>query len=519
MSSKNVTSIRYTSNPALEYTFGKVTDLFDQHQITENSEKIYVHALADSDFDTNRCVEQIMEFKRIISNKFKIEKPLNFYAIIRTATNKAKVLDGLNQQPNFFKDKNVSDNNKIIRLGNIKNIVFYYCPVFTDLTKFHVDVGVKFGRQIVVPNFKTDGLAFTLEFNRKYTKDYRTTDNPLDYSKKKLSEKTTEIMKKPLSDFYDMTVEAKEREIVHKKFSEETTKIIGEPAPGFDMTKLKNKDNSTETFIPLHNLPIEEQQKLKENLKKSSELGIPKPVFTFISSKGTNDVSLHEKLQNEFKKMEEGIRQKGSDFEKADTVTIRSEIPVQCPPSSNISNCDYDTKIRAFENVIKRHNLPNDFIAAIKGFYKKEVNEMDKIKNLSDDAILTYKLNRIHEYAAAFTSNNVYSKQEYDNLETYKKTYIKHHFLYENNVPFILIDSDTVNFNYYGNTVNDVQNIQDKLYYSLRSLVIDLKEIVKNNILFVKKIPIDQYVNTLTPSIKNRNEYIIKCYLLPKNKF
>jgi hypothetical protein len=526
----NVTTIKYVSDPVLEYKIGRTTDLFEQHQFVDNAEKVTCRATALSEFDVKSCIEQVNEFKRIISSKYKIEKPLNFYAIIRTATSKVQLLESLSQIPDFFKDRNISDSNKIIRLGNVKNVVFYYCPVFVDLMKYHVDVGVKFGRQIIIPNFRTDGLAFTLEFNRKFTKDYRA-DTSLDYSKKKLSEKTTEVMKKPLH--FEMTAEA--REINKKKPNEETTKIIGEPGSGFDTTKLKGQDpydpfshfpyNITENFVPIYCLPINEQNRLKENLNKNLEIDLPKP--SFISSKGTNDVSLTDKLRNEYKKIEENddlLKQVRTEFEKADTVTLRSEKPVgeyttgvDCSPS--ITSCDYDTKVRAFENVGKYRNLPNSFIAAVKGFYKKDAGELDKIRNFSDDAILTYKLGKILDYSAAFKENNVYSKQECENLETFRTSYVKHHFLYENDIPFILIDKDEVNFNFYGNTVTDNQHVQDKLYFSLRSLVVDLKEKVKNNILFVKKIPTEEYVNKLTPSWRNRNEFIIKCYLLPKNKF
>ncbi len=532
----NITTLKYFSNPALEYKIGKTTDLFEQHQFVDNAEKVFTKKEALSEFDVKPCIEQINEFKRIISSKYKIEKPLNFYAIIRSATSKDKLLEGLSQIPDFFKDRNISDSNKIIRLGNVKNVVFYYCPVFVDLMKYHVDVGVKFGRQIIIPNFRTDGLAFTLEFNRKFTKDYRA-DTSLDYSKKNLSEKTTEVMKKPLH--FEMTAEVRERS--KKKLSEETTKIIGEPGSGFDITRLRSQEpstpyNFTENFVPIHCLPINEQNRLKENLKKNLEIDIPNPAF--ISSKGTNIVSLTDKLRNEYKKIEENedlLKQDRSEFEKSDTVTIRSEKPVGeyttsstdtftttspdvgCSPS--ITSCDYDTKARAFENVGKYRNLPNSFIAAVKGFYKKDSNELDKIRNFSDDAILTYKLGKILDYSANFKENNVYSKQECENLETFRTSYVKHHFLYENDIPFILIDNDEVNFNFYGNTVTDNQHLQDKLYFSLRSLVVDLKEKAKNNILFVKKIPVEQYVNKLTPSLKNRNEFIIKCYLLPKNKF
>jgi hypothetical protein len=524
----NITTLKYVSDPVLEYKIGRTADIFDQHEIIMNAESIYCR-YGKEEFDVTSVTEQIEEIKRIISSKYRIEKPLNFYAIIRTATTKERILEELSTIPDFFKDRNVSDENKIIRLGNIKNVVFYYCPVFTNLMKYHVDVGVKVKRDIIIPNFKTDSLAFTLEFNRNFTKDYRSTRQPLDYSKKKISEKTTEVMKKSDIPYHaEMTVEERARSQKElflkerkKRLSEETTKIIGTPDPRFDITKLRTQEspippyNYTENFVPLHDLPITEQNRLKDNLKKNTEIELPKPVLN--SSKGTNDISLTDKLRNEYKKIEENY-------------DLIKQIENTCgesnnsgggnfSPSTTVSDCEYDTKARAFENVGRSKNLPNAFISAVKGFYKKEANEIDKIRNLSDDAILTYKLGKILDYANEFKENNIYSKQECENLFTYRTTYVKHHFLYESEIPFILVNTDEVSFNFYGNKIEDKQQIQEQVYFSLRSLVTDLKEKVKDNILFVKKVSPDEYANTLTPSIKSRNEFKIKCYLLPKNKF
>ncbi len=512
-----------------DYDVSAMESVFDQHQRVRVSKLVpCTSGAVPSVFNAESVVANIKEFRKLVSTRYVLEKPINFYAIIRTATPKSVLIEELSKLEDFYPDKNLSNHNSIVRIGNLKNIVFYHCPVFTDIKKYHVDVGLKLGKEIVIQRSSKDGLAITLEYDRDVVKDYRAKDNDKDFSKKKFEEKTTEIIKSKVVD----------------------------PTSGITLADLERVPNS----IPINKLPEKEKDLLKRLVSTTTPVSVKTPTLSVpILSLPPNEIkTIVEKTNALFKNVtippyhdnwkkshlplegrelqEEGsvegttgdLRQKWKLMEEAQDKAKETKSSYSSSVSLDnyrdvsisLETADYETKSRAFGNVGRGSNLPLKYIDKAKGFYKREERETDKLILLSDESVLVYKTEKMLEFANSFKENTLYDKNEMNNLDTYRTTYVKHQLLHENKIPFILIkENEAPSFTFYGNEVQDKQQIQDKTYYTLSALIKDFKEKAKDNLIFVRRVSPQEHVEALTPSWKNFNEFKVKCYFLPKNKF
>lgn len=477
---------------------------------------VEVNSQIPKKFNEDNCViDEVTKLKTRIINNFIITKPFNYYAIIRTPDIKWVVVESLKLVPGFYLDKNLNNSNKnkaIERIGNFGNIVFFYCPIFTKLNKYHIDFGIKFKDKILSPIKVFSQISFTLQFPRLVIKDaLRPTfdwkeddfEDSEPKTEKAFKDKTTEIIK---NESFDITkipssipiskLPPKERELIGKpiiftfegsvpitKLPEEEKKLIGK-SPAIKVNK--DVEDSLLSNKPI--LPIEKE---KAELEESEERLIKQIKEAFIKINKNEE----EKLLNIHEGTKLGVSSCG--------IGISENIL----NSSPVSGTDYETKKRCFGQVSKDSNLPEAFKSATKGFYIKEENELVILKKFSsEESILNYKLNRIYDYSEKM---NVYSKEEHDNLAKNKITYVKPEILGENGVKFVLVDSE-INLNYY-----DANSSKISIHMSptLHGLIAHLNKLSKEGVLFIKNIKEEDYLNSLVPSFKNHSEYIVKCYV------
>jgi hypothetical protein len=151
-------------------------DIKDYYQPLSEARKIPVPQNIVKNFDALPIIDLLEEYKQDIQNHYNIKSPFNFYAIIRTSDTKETVINELNKLTNFFQDKDAARNiqeGSSVRIGNKGNVVFYYCPVFTSLRKFHIDFGVKKEQSILVPSTNMENrlqLNYVFEFERDVVK-------------------------------------------------------------------------------------------------------------------------------------------------------------------------------------------------------------------------------------------------------------------------------------------------------------------------------------------------------------
>lgn len=445
------------------YIVNQIKSIFDNHSNSDWSKKIDCTGNPTL-FNVISVMHNINEFKKLVGMKYLIEKPINFYAIVRTATAKETIINELLRHHQFFTDKDLSDDNAIVRLGNIGNVVFYHCPVYTDIRKYHVEVGLKHGRDIIIQNTIADGLCINLEFDREVVKDYRLKDNGKDFSKK-FSDKTTEIIKNKV---------VVESELI-------PSQEIHDSAKGVDM-------GCFTVYKDIH-----------------ANSGYPEAISNRVGGEFKFIPAKENPIKNEI---------------RVDTFTVSPNY--QNHPdnvrefSIDVAFADYETKKRAINAINKNLPLPLAYINLVKGFYIREESEFENLVRKSDEAVLVHKLEKMLFLSSLFTKNEVYSKSEVENLNTYRVTYINHEFIHENNIPFILIKEDEVNFNFYGNEIRDKQQITNISYTSLLELVKDFKTKAKDHLIFIKRVTPLEHVEALSPSWKYKNEYKVKCYFLPK---
>lgn len=499
-----------------DYIVNRLYSIFDNHSNSEWSKKIDCTGTS-SLFNATSVMNNINEFKKLVSMKYLIEKPINFYAIVRTATSKEAIINELLRYNQFFTDKDLSVDNAIVTFGHLGNVVFYHCPVYTDIRKYHVEVGIKRGRDIVIQNKITDGLCINLEFDREVVKDYRLKDNGKDFSKK-FSDKTTEILKKSLDEMVSAEIHKIPNSVPINKLSKNEqdllTKITLDQIPkSTNILKMTSNDQ---------NLIVEKNKILFNNILTKPYSPEWKKSHLPLEGNELKEealIKINTHLKNEYKKIEEQETIAKNEI-RVNTVAVSPNY--QNHPdnirdySSSLNSCDYETKKRAINNIDRKKNLPVAFINLIKGFYMRDEGEFNNLIRKSDEAVLVHKLEKMLFLSSSFTMNDVYSKSEIENLNTYRVTYINHEFIHENDIPFILIKENEVNFNFYGNQICDKQQITDRTYTSLLELVKDFKKKAKDHLIFVKRVTSLEHVETLSPSWKSINEYKVKCYFLPK---
>lgn len=503
-----------------DYIVNRLYSIFENHSNSDWSKKINCTE-PSSLFNATSVMNNINEFKKLVSMKYLIEKPINFYAIVRTATSKEVIINELLRYNQFFTDKDLSDKNAIIRIGNIGNVVFYHCPVYTDIRKYHVEVGIKHGRDIVIQNKITDGLCINLEFDREVVKDYRLKDNGKDFSKK-FSNKTTEIIKKSLDEIVSTEIHKIPNSISINKLSKNEKDLLGKDLLGKTLDKNIKFTNISKLPINDQNLIVEKNNILFNNILTKPYSPEWKKSHLPLEGNELKEEALTKittDLKNEYKKIEEQENITKNQI-RIDTFTVSPNY--QNHPdnirdySCSLNLCDYETKKRAINNIDRKKILPIAYINLIKGFYIRDEGEFNNLIRKSDEAVLVHKLEKMLFLSSLFTMNEVYSKFEVENLNTYRITYINHEFIHENNIPFILIKEDEVKFNFYGNQICDKQQITDRTYTSLLELVKDFKIKAKDHLIFIKRVTPLEHVETLSPSWKSINEYKVKCYFLPK---
>lgn len=526
-----------------------------------------------AEFHVTEFFAEAKKFKEKVKSNYDLKlntkQHINYYAIIRSATQANVILKELKTVDGFYQDRNINADSTFpgfVRLGNKGSLVVYYCPVFKSLSKYTVDFGLKVNQLALDPTDKSfnSSIRFDRAIKKKTAQEETTKilpkvslsdwervnkslDSHITFKDGRFEEVPTSInpgnvgpADKTTVEFFNLDKEESKKVPLDYLLYE--TANVADSKPVSKLTEEEKKEfaKSKETLSATLSVPVvkfneDDFRKLQESCKVPAiKVPVPNyigPVFSATEFKKSdlplegreleeeNCIKLAEELRNEYKKIEEQEAPKPVTKEYTYSENYHSKVDGSTP----IESSNYETKARAFSQLEKaNHNLPNAFIAAIKGFYKKNPSEeADLFNRLSDDSILIYKVKKLREYAEKFNNGNeVYSKTDLDNMLNHRVTYVKHNFLAEHKIPFILVNSLTeYDFNFYGHVIADKQQLRDKTYTSLYELVEDLKKVSKDNLIFVKNIPLSDYYEALTPSLKFFSEYKIKCYFLPKNQF
>jgi hypothetical protein len=551
MSTKKIVLKR--TDPKKALNFGEVApeedfvpsctyNIFDQYLSVPNTIKVdYIF----DNFNIKLLIDNLNIYKKFIEEQYKLVKPFNFFAIIRSPEIREVVLEQLLTLPNFFKERDIKQN-PVTRLGNLGNIVFYYCPVHNDLRKVVVDFGVKHNKDIIAPNSKHDGLAYKFEFKREINKRHTLSYDDLDSiptektTKKKFEEKTTEIIKDK-SQGLQLGISSRGIGEVSK---EELDKI---PASVPIIALSKDERDKIGTGgcvnIPIWKMPV---RCVSNDKEKHDEL---LAAFKKIESKSNSETPKEEEdicdltsnLRKELKKIEENsvkIEQSSGELKEThyNQISKKEEpilpketintgkIPGLIGSSTPVLECDLNTKERCFKNVGKSgwgasHELPKLFMESNKGFYERDEKEKDILANKSDDFILNYKFEKMIEHENKYYKGKVYSKFDLNYLKTYRHTYVKHGLLHENGIPFVLVNSNKdIEFSYLTSRCEDNKVLNTHTFDSLYDLIGELKELSKNNLIFIEKISSEKYNSELYPLCKQKNEYKVNMFTISKNK-
>lgn len=542
------------------------------------------HTASPAEFHVTGFFDEAKKFKEKVKSNYDLKlntkQHINYFAIIRTATPANVILKELKTVEGFYQDKNVYPDATFpgfVRLGNKGSLVIYYCPVFKSLSKYTVDFGLKVNQLALDPTNKkfNSSIRFDRAIKKKTAQEETTKILPKvklgDWEHVNRSADAETILigcpgsgfevvssfanpgnvgqaDKTTVEFFD--IEKGESKKVPLDYLTSETANVPNSKPVSKLTEEEKKEfaKSKETLSAPVSVPVvkfneDDFRKLQESCKVPAiKVPVPSyigPVFNSVEHRKAelplegreleeeNCIKLAEELRNEYKKIEEQeapkpVTKEYNYSDKYQGFTVSENYHAKVDGSVPVSAADYETKARAFGQLEKsNHPLPKAFVSAVKGFYKKESNEADLFNRLSDDSILVYKIGKLRDYANKFNGGDqLYSKTDLDNMVTHRVTYVKHNFLAENQIPFVLVNSLTeYDFNFYGHVIADKQQLQDKIYTSLYDLVNDLKDKAKNNLIFVKNIPLPEYYEALTPSLKFFSEYKIKCYFLPKNQF